>query len=100
MSKMIQKSIINNRFSFHELGRESKQPHIVLELETPEVLRKQLELRLVKLVQEYQHKGLDIDWISIDLLNGVDARVNLNETSNIQEQVADATGTRTNPEEL
>ncbi|EJB8516207.1 hypothetical protein LDY14_05735 [Acinetobacter baumannii] len=90
---MIQKSIINNRLSFHELGRESKQPHIVLELETPEVLRKQLELRLVKLVQEYQHKGLDIDWISIDLLNGVDARVNLNETPNIQEQVADATGT-------
>ncbi|KCW27969.1 hypothetical protein J471_4543, partial [Acinetobacter baumannii 1032359] len=33
------------------------------------------------------------DWISIDLLNGVDARVNLNETPNIQEQVADATGT-------
>lgn len=90
---MIPKSIINNRLSFHELGRESKQPHIVLELETPEVLRKQLELRLVKLVQEYQHKGLDIDWISIDLLNGVDARVNLNETPNIQEQVADATGT-------
>ncbi|MDN8336092.1 hypothetical protein QZK87_15595 [Acinetobacter baumannii] len=90
---MIQKSIINNRLSFHELGRESKQPHIVLELETPEVLRKQLELRLVKLVQEYQHKGLDIDWISIDLLNGVDARVTLNETPNIQEQVADATGT-------
>ncbi|MFI7962282.1 hypothetical protein ACFMJB_25365, partial [Acinetobacter baumannii] len=71
----------------------SKQPHIVFELETPEVLRKQLELRLVKLVQEYQHKGLNIDWISIDLLNGVDARVNLNETPNIQEQVADATGT-------
>ncbi|HCT9558659.1 TPA: hypothetical protein OVL15_001857 [Acinetobacter baumannii] len=83
---MIQKSIINNRLSFHELGRESKQPHIVLELETPEVLRKQLELRLVKLVQEYQHKGLDIDWISIDLLNGVDARVNLNETTQTAKQ--------------
>ena len=59
-----------------------------------------MELRLVRLIQEYQRKGLDIDWISIDLLNGVDARVNLNETPNIQEQVTDATGTRTNPEEL
>ncbi|MDF7839308.1 hypothetical protein FD906_02200 [Acinetobacter baumannii] len=97
---MIPKNIINNRLGFYGLGDESKQPHIVFELETPEVLRKQLELRLVKLVQEYQHKGLDIDWISIDLLNGVDARVNLNETPNIQEQVADATGTRTKPEEL
>lgn len=71
----------------------------MVEIETPEVQRKQLELRLVKLVQEYQRKGLDIDWISIDLLNGVDARVNLNETPNIQEQVADATGTCTNSEE-
>lgn len=67
---------------------------------TPELKRKELELELVKLVQSYQRNGLDIDWISIDLLNGVDARVNLNETPNIQEQVTDATGTRTNPEEL
>lgn len=67
---------------------------------TPDVKRKELELGLVKLVQQYQRDGLDIDWISIDLLNGVDARVNLNETPNIQEQVADATGTRTKPEEL
>lgn len=96
---MIPKSIINNRLAFHELGRESERPFIVLELETPEVQRKQLELNLVKLVQEYQRKGLDIDWISIDLLNGVDARVNLNETPNIQEQAADTTGTLTNPEE-
>ncbi|WP_407493680.1 hypothetical protein [Acinetobacter baumannii] len=96
---MIPKSIINNRLAFNELGRKSEQPFIVLELETPEVLRKQLELNLVKLVQEYQRKGLDIDWISIDLLNGVDARVNLNETPNIQEQATDTTGTRTNPEE-
>ncbi|KQE79750.1 hypothetical protein APB90_17270 [Acinetobacter baumannii] len=97
---MIPKSIINNRLAFHELGNKHERPYIVLELETPEVQRKQLELNLVKLIQEYQRKGLDIDWISIDLLNGVDARVNLNETPNIQEQVADATGTRTNPEEL
>ncbi|EMB5688808.1 hypothetical protein N0P26_000141 [Acinetobacter baumannii] len=96
---MIPKSIINNRLGFYGLGRKSEQPFIVLELETPEVLRKQLELNLVKLVQEYQRKGLDIDWISIDLLNGVDARVTLNETSSIQEQVTDTTGTRTNPEE-
>ncbi|MDC4667457.1 hypothetical protein [Acinetobacter baumannii] len=67
---------------------------------TPDVKRKELELGLVKLVQQYQRDGLDIDWISIDLLNGVDARVNLNETPNIQEQVADATDTCTNPEEL
>ncbi|MFK7014051.1 hypothetical protein Q4366_07730 [Acinetobacter baumannii] len=69
-------------------------------LRTPELKRKELELELVKLVQSYQRDGLDIDWISIDLLNGVDARVNLNETPNIQEQVTDATGTRTKPEEL
>ncbi|MDC4952842.1 hypothetical protein [Acinetobacter baumannii] len=89
---MIPKSIINNRLGFYGLDN-LEQPHLMVEIETPEVQRKQLELRLVKLVQEYQRKGLDIDWISIDLLNGVDARVNLNETPNIQEQVTDATGT-------
>ncbi len=100
MSKMIPKSIINNRLSFHELGRESDKPFIAIELEGPAVLRKQMELNLVKLIQEYQRKGLDMKYINIDLLNGVDARVTLNETPNIQEQVADATGTRTKPEEL
>ncbi|WP_242048043.1 hypothetical protein [Acinetobacter baumannii] len=44
---------------------------------TPDVKRKELELGLVKLVQQYQRDGLDIDRISIDLLNGVDARVGL-----------------------
>ncbi|EPJ8738970.1 TPA: hypothetical protein OXK33_002007 [Acinetobacter baumannii] len=83
---MIQKSIINNRLSFHELGRESKQPHIVLELEGPAVLRKQMELNLVKLIQEYQRKGLDMKYINIDLLNGVDARVTLNETTQTAKQ--------------
>lgn len=92
MSTMIPKNIINNRLGFYGLDN-LEQPHLMVEIETPEVQRKQLELRLVKLVQEYQRMGLDIDWISIDLLNGVDARVNLNETPNIQEQVADATGT-------
>ncbi len=67
---------------------------------TPDVKRKELELGLVKLVQQYQCEGLNIDWISIDLLNGVDARVSLNETPNIQEQVTDTTDTRTKPEEL
>ncbi|MGK6755236.1 hypothetical protein ACKUV4_015430 [Acinetobacter baumannii] len=38
-----------------------EQPHLIVEPETPEVQRKQLELRLVRLVQEYQRKGLDID---------------------------------------
>ncbi|HHP7981861.1 TPA: hypothetical protein ACSIRI_001792 [Acinetobacter baumannii] len=90
---MIPKSIINNRLSFHELGRESDKPFIAIELEGPAVLRKQMELNLVKLIQEYQRKGLDMKYINIDLLNGVDARVTLNETPNIQEQVADATGT-------
>ncbi|MDC5443917.1 hypothetical protein NRA37_06775 [Acinetobacter baumannii] len=90
---MIPKSIINNRLGFYGLDN-LEQPHLIVESETPEVQRKQLELRLVRLVQEYQRKGLDIDWISIDLLNGVDARVNLNETPNIQEQVADATDTK------
>ncbi|HFE8665555.1 TPA: hypothetical protein ACGAPI_001046 [Acinetobacter baumannii] len=96
---MIPKSIINNRLSFSVLDGDSHLPYIALELETPEVLRKRLELNLVKLVQQYQREGLDIDWISIDLLNGVDARVNLNETTNIQEQAADTTGARTNPKE-
>ncbi|MDK2128746.1 hypothetical protein OW666_07485 [Acinetobacter baumannii] len=95
---MTPKNIINNRLGFYGLDN-LEQPHLMVEIETPEVQRKQLELRLVKLVQEYQRMGLDIDWISIDLLNGVDARVTLNETPNIQEQVADATGTRTNSEE-
>lgn len=70
------------------------------QIRTPELKRKELEYQLVKLVQGFQRDGLDIDWISIDLLNGVDARVNLNETPNIQEQVADATSTHTKPEEL
>lgn len=52
---------------------------------TPDVKRKELELGLVKLVQQYQREGLNIDWISIELGSGVDARVTLNETPNIQE---------------
>lgn len=90
---MIPKSIINNRLGFYGLD-DLEQPHLIVEPETPEVQRKQLELRLVKLIQEYQRNGLDINWISIDLLNGVDARVSLNETPNIQEQVAVATDTK------
>ncbi|MDP7921547.1 hypothetical protein [Acinetobacter baumannii] len=82
---MIPKNIINNRLGFYGLDN-LEQPHLMVEIETPEVQRKQLELRLVRLVQEYQRKGLDIDWISIDLLNGVDARVNLNETTQTAKQ--------------
>ncbi|MDV8151929.1 hypothetical protein R5L37_09150 [Acinetobacter pittii] len=74
---MIPKSIINNRLAFHGLNEDIERLYVRIELETPEVLRKQMELNLVKLIQEYQRKGLDIDWISIDLLNGVDARVSL-----------------------
>ncbi|EHU3215980.1 hypothetical protein AYB08_RS20220 [Acinetobacter baumannii] len=44
---------------------------------TPDVKRKELELGLVKLVQQYQREGLNIDWISIELGSGVDARVTL-----------------------
>ncbi len=66
---------------------------------TPELKRKELELELVKMIQSYQRDGLNIKYIAIDLLNGIDARVTLNETPNIQEQVTDTTGTRTNPEE-
>lgn len=69
------------------------------QIRTPELKRKELEYQLVKLVQGFQRDGLNIQYIAVDLVNGVDARVNLNETPNIQEQVADATGTRTNPEE-
>lgn len=97
---MIPKSIINNRLGFHELGHEPDKPFIVIELEGPAVLRKQMELNLVKLIQEYQRKGLDMKYINIDLLNGVDARVTLNETPNIQEQVTDNTITYTKTEEL
>ncbi|EMK0759294.1 hypothetical protein HN236_07075 [Acinetobacter baumannii] len=69
------------------------------QIRTPELKRKELEYQLVKLVQGFQRDGLNIQYIAVDLVNGVDARVNLNETPNIQEQVTDATGTRTNPEE-
>lgn len=96
---MIPKNIINNRLGFYGLDN-LEQPHLMVEIETPEVQRKQLELRLVKLVQGFQRDGLNIQYIAVDLVNGVDARVTLNETPNIQEQVTDATGTRTKPEEL
>lgn len=52
--------------------------------------RKALELSLVGLVEHYQREGLDISYIGIDLSHGkVDARVTLNETTNIQEQATD-----------
>lgn len=70
------------------------------QIRTPELKRKELEYQLVKLVQGFQRDGLNIQYIAVDLVNGVDARVNLNETPNIQEQVADATSTHTKPEEL
>ncbi|WP_284074054.1 hypothetical protein [Acinetobacter nosocomialis] len=67
---------------------------------SPEIKRKEMELELVELIQGFQNSGLNINYISIDFSNGVDARVTLNETANVQEQVANPTGTRKNPEEL
>ncbi|KWR92324.1 hypothetical protein AVO40_18460 [Acinetobacter baumannii] len=55
------------------------------QIRTPELKRKELEYQLVKLVQGFQRDGLNIQYIAVDLVNGVDARVNLNETPNIQE---------------
>ncbi|KRJ70816.1 MULTISPECIES: hypothetical protein [Acinetobacter] len=74
---MIPNSITNNRLGFHELGNKQEKSFIVLELETPEVLRKQMELNLVKLVQEYQRKGLNIKCITVDVVKDLDARVTL-----------------------
>ncbi len=53
--------------------------------------RKALELSLVGLVEHYQREGLDISYIGIDLSQHgkVDARVTLNETTDIQEQATD-----------
>lgn len=43
--------------------------------------RKHLELALVQEVEAYISKGLDINYITIDLNHGVDVRVVLNETT-------------------
>ncbi|SUU44093.1 Uncharacterised protein [Acinetobacter baumannii] len=81
-----QQSINNVASSLQEYGK------------SPEVKRKEMELELVELIQGFQNSGLNINYISIDFSNGVDARVTLNETANVQEQVANPTGTRTNTE--
>jgi len=52
--------------------------HLEYEKPSVSVLRKQLELRLVELVEKYQAEGLDIEWISVELFDGVDASVKLN----------------------
>lgn len=51
--------------------------HLEYEKPSVSVLRKQLELRLVELVERYQAEGLDIEWISVELFDGVDASVKL-----------------------
>ncbi|MDC5422446.1 hypothetical protein NRA68_07305 [Acinetobacter baumannii] len=47
------------------------------QIRTPELKRKELEYQLVKLVQGFQRDGLNIQYIAVDLVNGVDARVTL-----------------------
>lgn len=56
----------------------TKIMHLEYEKPSVSVLRKQLELRLVELVERYQAQGLDIEWISVELFDGVDASVKLN----------------------
>ncbi|WP_151859427.1 hypothetical protein [Acinetobacter nosocomialis] len=82
---------VNPLISIDESAQQSIKD-VVLSMneysKSPEVKRKEMELELVELIQSFQNSGLNINYISIDFSNGVDARVTLNETSNIQEQVA------------
>ena len=50
--------------------------------------RKELELALLTAVEQYANQGLDISYIAIDLKDGVDVRVTLNEVAKITDQAA------------
>lgn len=50
--------------------------------------RKELELALLTTVEQYASQGLDISYIAIDLKDGVDVRVTLNEVAKITDQAA------------
>lgn len=58
--------------------------------------RKYLELVLVQEIEAHISKGLDINYIAIDLNHGVDVRVVLNETTTTQAETTDTEGTETN----
>lgn len=45
--------------------------------------RKELELALLTAVEQYASQGLDISYIAIDLKDGVDVRVTLNEQPSV-----------------
>lgn len=45
--------------------------------------RKELELALLTTVEQYASHGLDISYIAIDLKDGVDVRVTLNEQPSV-----------------
>lgn len=59
--------------------------------------RKYLELALVQTIEAHISKGLDINYITIDLSHGVDVRVVLNETTQTAKQTTgdDTEGTET-----
>ncbi|CEI54489.1 hypothetical protein [Acinetobacter bereziniae] len=65
-------------FDWNKEKSNKKIMHLEYEKPSVSVLRKQLELRLVELVERYQAQGLDIEWISVELFDGVDASVKLN----------------------
>lgn len=50
--------------------------------------RKELELALLTAVEQYANQGLDISYIAIDLKDGVDVRVTLNEVAKTTDQAA------------
>lgn len=58
---------------------------------TSSVLRKRMEIELVQIVEKYKNQGLDLAYITIDLSQQkvIDARVTLNEATDISEQATD-----------
>ncbi|WP_155722728.1 hypothetical protein [Acinetobacter venetianus] len=70
-------------------GNDAELLALLKERETPNLLRKEMELKLVQVVEEYQALGLDIVDVSIDM-NGslIDASVTINETTNTQAETS------------
>lgn len=73
-------SNVNPLISIDETAHQSIKDVVSLLHESsksPEVKRKEMELELVELIQSFQNSGLNINRISIDFRNGVNARVTL-----------------------
>lgn len=80
MSKswVVEAWMVGDMFDWNKEKRNTKIMHLEYEKPSVSVLRKQLELRLVELVERYQAEGLDIEWIGVELFDGVDVSVKLN----------------------